>query len=207
MSPRPKRTRILKEPPSFKGFIPIEGEQDTKSAIVLHFEEFEALILSDYDSLNQEAAAKLLQVSRPTYTRIYSIARKKIATALTNNLPIIVHGGQVEFDTLWYECSSCNCVFKTEDELIKNCPVCGSDEILLIQEAGIDRPYRGRRKRVAHPAQDMCICPKCDYEVVHEPGKPCNSILCPQCDIRMLRKGSNHHLLVLKKRQNNINHE
>ncbi|MBN2639052.1 MAG: DUF134 domain-containing protein [Bacteroidales bacterium] len=200
MSPRPKRIRVLKEPPSFKGFTPIGGEHDQKSAIILHFEEYEALILSDYESLNQEDAAKKLQVSRPTFTRIYGAARKKVATALARNLSLIVEGGQVEFDTVWYECSHCSCVFKSGNETTEQCPVCNSTAILPVQEA---RKFgNNKSEKTSSVKQEMCICPKCDYEIPHQLGTPCSSILCPNCDIRMLRKGSNRHLFVLKKRQN-----
>ncbi|MBN2614123.1 MAG: DUF134 domain-containing protein [Bacteroidales bacterium] len=205
MSPRPKRTRILKEPPTFSGFFPMGGEYDTKSVVVLHFEEYEALRLSDYQSLNQEEAANQLQVSRPTYTRIYSAARKKVATALAENRPIVVTGGDVEFDTRWYECKNCSCVFKAQEEkmTMDTCPVCNSEEIIPVQQAGEHRNFgEGRGRKSSHQGEEMCICPKCDHEIPHQMGIPCNSNLCPKCNIRMMRKGSNRHAFVLKKRQN-----
>ena len=181
------------------------GEYDNKSAVILHFEEYEALRLSDYESLNQEEAAFHLQVSRPTYTRIYGAARKKVATALAENRPIVVKGGDVEFDTVWYECITCSCVFKAQEGQItmEACPVCNSGEIIPVQQADESRRFgEGRGRRAIHPSEEKCICPKCDHEIPHRPGTPCNSLLCPTCNIRMMRKGSSRHLFVLKKRQN-----
>ena len=71
-------------------------------------------------------ASKIMNVSRPTFTRIYDKARKKVAKALVEIKPIIVEGGNVEFDKHWYRCNDCNDVYEeTEDE---NCPTCKSDE-------------------------------------------------------------------------------
>lgn len=203
MSPRPKRIRIVKEPPTFSGFLPMGGEYDKKSVVILHFEEYEALRLSDYQSLNQEEAARHLQVSRPTYTRIYSAARKKMATALAENKPIVVKGGDVKFDTVWYECTRCSCVFKAKDgqKTMERCPVCDSGEIFPVEQVGTHGFKEGRGSKF-HQGGESCICPKCDHEIPHQSGMPCNNILCPDCNIRMMRKGSNRHLFVLKNRQN-----
>lgn len=34
----------------------------------------------------------------------------------------------------------------------------------------------------------VCICKKCDYEVEHKIGQPCNEIICPKCRIPMTKK-------------------
>jgi len=33
-----------------------------------------------------------------------------------------------------------------------------------------------------------CVCPVCGYEHNHEKGKPCSSIICPECNTKMKRK-------------------
>ena len=49
---------------------------------ILSKDEIEAIRLADFEGLYQEDAAKEMEVSRPTFSRILSSARKKIANAL-----------------------------------------------------------------------------------------------------------------------------
>jgi len=51
-------------------------------------DEIEAIRLADFEGLYQEDAAKEMEVSRPTFSRILSSARKKIANALINGKAI-----------------------------------------------------------------------------------------------------------------------
>ena len=64
--------------------------------IILSLDEFETIRLLDYQGLDQEKAAELMSVSRPTITRIYASARKKIATALAEGKAISIEGGPVQ---------------------------------------------------------------------------------------------------------------
>lgn len=43
---------------------------------------------------------------------------------------------------------------------------------------------RGYNKNI----EDVCVCPSCGYIVEHERGVPCNSLLCPKCNIHLIRK-------------------
>jgi predicted DNA-binding protein (UPF0251 family) len=95
--------------------------------LLLHFEEFEALKLSDYDRLTHEQAAAKMDVSRPTFTRIYESARRKVATAFVENRPLMVEGGQVQFRDDWYRCPECRNTFAPVDkqkEAMRHCPLC-----------------------------------------------------------------------------------
>ena len=49
---------------------------------VLTKDEIEAIRLADFEGLYQEDAAKEMEISRPTFSRILNSARKKIANAL-----------------------------------------------------------------------------------------------------------------------------
>ena len=49
---------------------------------VLTQDEIEAIRLADFEGLYQEEAAREMEVSRPTFSRILNSARKKIANAL-----------------------------------------------------------------------------------------------------------------------------
>ncbi|MBM4158422.1 MAG: DUF134 domain-containing protein [Ignavibacteria bacterium] len=189
MSPRPIRIRKVSKPPVVSGFKPFGNKNTEKNkSVFLHYEEYEALRLCDYEMLNHHQAAVLMDVSRPTLTRIYSRARQKIAEALVDGKSIIIEGGKIYFDSDWYMCENCGCNFnhpvKTEE--IKFCPLCKSNKITNIELGEeYDENYKPR-------CDDICICPECGYEQPHQPGRPCKNEICPQCNNRMVRKGTPH---------------
>ncbi len=212
MSPRPKRRRRLSEPPPVSGFVPEGGEFSIsrEDTVILHFEEYEAIKLADYEGLSQLEASKRMHVSRPTFTRIYDQARKKVAKAFIENKRLSIEGGHVEFEADWYRCENCGSVFKRKaGKKADSCPVCGDANIVPLQQATGTFPERGRggghrgsgRYRGGRGAVGFCVCPKCDYRVKHEAGVPCGSMLCPKCNIRMIREDSEHYQIILTKRK------
>ncbi len=74
-------------------FIP-EGSAD--DVIVLTVEEVESLRLCDLESMDQDRAAELMNVSRGTLQRILYSAHKKIAEALCLGREIRIEGGHYE---------------------------------------------------------------------------------------------------------------
>jgi len=44
-----------------------------------------------------------------------------------------------------------------------------------------------------------CICVHCNIRLPHLKGQPCREIECPDCGKKMMREGSYHHQLYLKK--------
>lgn len=116
-------------PPMIKG-MSVTGVRGRKTnEVFLLLEEYEAIRLLDYMMLNQEEAAIQMQVSRPTLTRIYQIARQKVATALFEGRDIVIKGGFVTFEENWFRCNQCKNRFDHtgDDETI--CPVCGSADV------------------------------------------------------------------------------
>lgn len=116
---REKSVRKLNFKPSVKNFIPKDAISNGKSTL-LH-EEIEAIYLMDVLGLYQEEAAKSMEVSRPTFTRILKGARQKLATAL-------VGGYEIEFqddkdDFIVAVCSS------SKDEIVVSNPL--SEYILI----------------------------------------------------------------------------
>ena len=57
MSPRPKNIRKVNNMPSVAGFKPIASNSSRKDAIFLHFEEYEAIRLCDYEMKTQQEAS------------------------------------------------------------------------------------------------------------------------------------------------------
>jgi len=90
---RPKKTRWVKCLPGERCFRPLCKTAETLEGIYLTIDEFEALRLADLECLKQVEAAKLMKVSRPTFSRIIENARKKVADALVNIKAIKIEGG------------------------------------------------------------------------------------------------------------------
>lgn len=126
---RPKLIRKVNNPPHFKGFMPIGLSEE--HPVVVNFEEYEAIRLCDFTLISQAEAALEMGVSRPTFTRIYESARRKVAQAFVQGKPIIFEGGKVYFDSDWYVCNSCGCWFNhpAKEEKVTCCALCGSHDI------------------------------------------------------------------------------
>lgn len=95
--PRPPKTRRVGFIPDITYFKPAGVPLRELDEVVLTVEELEALRLKDHQGLEQEAAAELMQVSRPTYRRILVGARAKIADALVTGKAIRIEGGVYRF--------------------------------------------------------------------------------------------------------------
>ena len=93
--PRPKKPRFVSGYPTLTAFIPqgipVSGE------VFLTVEEFEAIRLSDFEGLDHEAAANMMEVSRQTYGRILANARRIIGEALVTGKALRIEGGNYEF--------------------------------------------------------------------------------------------------------------
>jgi len=59
----------------------------------LTLDEFEAVRLACLEELEHFEAAKLMKISRPTFSRILASAQKKIADGLVNIKAIRIEGG------------------------------------------------------------------------------------------------------------------
>lgn len=86
--PRPKRCRRVCVDPNYKVFKPQGVPMTRLSSIQIEMDELEALRLSDVEDLPQADAAKRMDVSQPTFNRILSGARTKVARALTEGVAL-----------------------------------------------------------------------------------------------------------------------
>ena len=92
--PRPKKIRLVSTHPSVTAFVP-EGVTLAGEAY-MSVEELEAIRLSDLERLDQETAARMMEVSRHTYGRILAGARHVLAVALITGKVLRVGGGSYE---------------------------------------------------------------------------------------------------------------
>jgi len=130
---RPLKSRKISNPPVMKGFKPYGIPMCKIEPVILKFEEFESIKLVNYDNMPQEKAAEQMNVSRPTFTRIYNSALKQIAKMFVEGKGLEIEGGNYEFDKDWYKCKKChklieglenhfkceNCTLFSENELIR----------------------------------------------------------------------------------------
>lgn len=132
--PRKKRNRRIQMPPVIKG-MSVFGVRGRKSnEVILNIEEYETIRLLDYQNLTQEEAATLMDVSRPTLTRIYEEARNKVATAFVEGRDLLFKGGDFYFEKDWYKCNSCQASFSDYSGDVKNCPVCKSEQVISLND-------------------------------------------------------------------------
>ena len=187
MSPRNKQFRKIVSPPVLKGFKPIGVPFNDAAVVSLLYEEYEALRLADYSGLKQEEAAKLMNVSRPTFTRIYSSCLKKLAQAFTEGRSIVIEGGAVEFDKQWYRCNHCTTVFHHPDAEHQECIKCGSGDIEHINQSIREWKEVQGTSGTEAGMEGFCICPNCNYQMIHQRGVPCFSRTCPHCKTYLIR--------------------
>lgn len=92
--PRPRLRRRVHGAPDFTHFKPVGAPKRTLSQINLTLDETEAIRLRDFLGLSQEESARRMNVSQPTFHRILSSARKKIADFLINGKTLKIYGGE-----------------------------------------------------------------------------------------------------------------
>ncbi len=87
------------------------------SAINLSLVELEALRLVDFEMMDQDSAANIMQISRATLQRIIYSARKNIVDALINGKSIEIKGGTYTMASAHCDCDiSCeNCRFDKKE--------------------------------------------------------------------------------------------
>lgn len=169
---RPKIPRTITRKAKVTYFKPPNIPLSELEEVILHFEEIEALRLSDFEGLNQERSAKIMNVSRPTFQRILSTARLKTAKALSTGKAIRIEGG----------------------EFIMSPRGFGRG---VGRGRGLGRgpaPVGAGRGRMGGPLAagpiGTCACtnPECKKEIPHQVGVPCYQTKCPKCGSPMIRQ-------------------
>jgi predicted DNA-binding protein (UPF0251 family) len=126
--PNRRRFRRIKMPPVMEGYKPFGVPMRELESVHMSYEEYEALRLADYENLTQEEAARKMNISRPTFTRLYDKARKNIAKAFVEGKAILMQGGTYTSDDYWYRCNSCHETMISDKPEV-SCKSCASDDI------------------------------------------------------------------------------
>ncbi|MBS3783430.1 MAG: DUF134 domain-containing protein [Anaerolineae bacterium] len=93
---RPRKRRIISKEPRPGIYKPAGLPLDRLRCVKLLQEEREALRLADLEGLTQAAAAEQMGVSRSTFQRIVSHARRQVALALSGGHALEIEGGTFE---------------------------------------------------------------------------------------------------------------
>jgi len=74
-----------------------------------------------------------MNISRPTFTRLYDKARKNIARAFVEGKAIFIQGGTYITDDYWYRCYDCHETMISMKPA-KQCRKCDSDNIIQLNK-------------------------------------------------------------------------
>ncbi len=148
---RPPKCRRVEYMPELTYFKPAGVPVSELEEVCLTVEELEAIRLKDLLGLEQESCAERMGVSRPTYHRILTAARTKIAEALVEGKAIRVEGGHFEIVMRRLKCYSCGNQWELptgaghcRSEI--TCPKCAGREVLRINEQGWPLGCRWQRR-------------------------------------------------------------
>ncbi len=98
--------------------------------ILITVDELEAIRLADYLQMSQRNASDEMKISQPTFNRVLTSARRKIATGLVEGCVLRIEGGRYVLadGTGHLECVNCGETAATTEGYEQPCPRCGSTD-------------------------------------------------------------------------------
>jgi uncharacterized protein len=143
---RPTKGRKISVVPGVTYFKPVGIPAGCIEEVRLSLEETEAIRLKDIKGLEQEQGADRMMVSRPTFQRVLTSARRKMADALLNGKAIRIDGGNFEMSPGHFKCRNgheWNMPFKS---MVTNppqfCPTCYTPEFEQLSPKGSECPFK-----------------------------------------------------------------
>jgi predicted DNA-binding protein (UPF0251 family) len=149
-TPCPRRVAA---PPRYHYFKPRGVPVRALEEVALSIDELEALRLADLEDLYQDDAARHMAVSRATFGRIVSAARRKVAAALVGGRALRIDGGAVAFvGRRHFRCEECRHAWSLAygTGRPEACPACGATAFRRTDRGPRSkgpRPARRRRRR------------------------------------------------------------
>ena len=107
MSPRPRKWRFCRPLMGEVFFKPQAVPMSVLEIVELGQDELEAMRLCDCEDLEQEEAAKRMNVSRGTVQRLLYSGRKKVLEAILNNKALRIVGGEHIIPPPWFRRRRC----------------------------------------------------------------------------------------------------
>ena len=149
---RPAKERKVLKPPKIQGMKPMGVPGKLLDKVALSIDEYEAIRLSDFEGKDHKQAADIMEISRPTFTRLLQSAHLKIADSIVNVKELILEGGNYSFERILVRCIDCNVVsdIGTEHDSHKLCPSCNSENIVCLNNVFQPGHCGGRRKCAGH---------------------------------------------------------
>jgi uncharacterized protein len=134
---RPTKCRRVDFFPGVTYFKPDSIAEEVLEEVCLSIEEVEAIRLKEMEGLEQEEGAERMNVSRPTFQRVLSSARQKMADALLNGKAIRIEGGNFQIAPKKFRCCKGHewaVPFDAgSNEPPEDCPTCRTSNIEAMQ--------------------------------------------------------------------------
>lgn len=128
---RPRKERIVHQPPQFTSFKPMGVMRRNLQPVSLSLDEFEAIRLADYKGMDHAEAAEEMEISRSTFTRLIEKARHKISKFIIDGRGLFIEGGNIHFRGNLIKCQDCGHMFNTNfEQQLDKCPSCNSSNLL-----------------------------------------------------------------------------
>ena len=125
--PRPRKKRTVEYVPGKMTYKPVGQRLTNLPQVWLSYDELEALRLADLEGLYQTEAANRMGISRSTFQRALSDARRKVAQALVEGAALVI--GQAEVPLQRWRCVACGHVWAvlhgSGQAVAPACPRCG----------------------------------------------------------------------------------
>ena len=155
--PRPRKYRRVEYLPDVTYFKPAGIPLRALEEVSISIEEAEAIRLKDLEGLEQEEGAKKMNVSRPTFQRVLTSARKKMADVLLNGKAIRIEGGDFEITWRRFRCNQGHEweLEKPVNELPELCPVCRQPDVEPVKSTGYSQIIGGRGRHHGRGSPDI----------------------------------------------------
>jgi uncharacterized protein len=156
---RPTKCRRVDFFPGVTYFKPAGIPLKLLEEVCITVEELEAVRLKELEGLEQEQGAERMNVSRPTFQRILSSARQKLADALLNGKAVRIEGGNFQLSPRKFRCCQGHEWYVpfelAAEDPPEDCPTCKTTDIQALQPVRRECPRTGNRRCCQSPARKI----------------------------------------------------